>query len=115
MQVDGNQQPAAVAPALEIVDVTRPPDDLEGIVAANAFHHAFALGTFRSGAAAPPWTDPHAAIRDVHDLLAAVGERLWPGDVILCGALTHDPVAPGERARAEIEGLGAVEIQLSPA
>ena len=122
---------AAVATALEIVDVTRPPSDLQGIVAGNAFHRAFALG--RAGAAmpvraeartvvdgevravAPVDVDVAGTVRSVADLLAAVGEKLEPGDVILSGASTHVPVAHGERAVAEIEGLGAVDLALSPA
>jgi 2-keto-4-pentenoate hydratase len=36
------------AVAIEIVDVSRPPDDLEGIVAQNAFHRACVLGPSRA-------------------------------------------------------------------
>jgi 2-keto-4-pentenoate hydratase len=36
------------AVALEIVDVSQPPDDLEAIVAQNAFHRAFVLGPARA-------------------------------------------------------------------
>ncbi len=35
---------AGAAPAIELVDVGRPPGGLEGIVAENVFHRAFALG-----------------------------------------------------------------------
>ena len=120
---------AGYAVALELVDVARPPDDLEGIVEANVFHRAVAFGPVRT---APPEPDAHgraivdgrvraqaslradptAVVDALAALLAAHGERLEPGDRLLTGAVTHVPVAPGEAVIAEIDGLGCVAAKM---
>jgi 2-keto-4-pentenoate hydratase len=116
---------AGLGVALELVDVARPPDALEDIVAANVFHRAVVLGPMRpgplpSGALARaivdgeereitvPAADPERVVRDAARLLAAVGERLAPGDRILSGSSTHVPVGAGDGVEAEIDGLGRV-------
>jgi 2-keto-4-pentenoate hydratase len=125
---DGHIVAAGVA--LEIVDVARPPDDLEGIVAGNVFHRAFALSPViawpgRLDAAARALIDGEVraegravgdyagAVRTVAELLGAVGERLRPGDRILTGSITQVPVAPGDAVAAEIDGLGRVALRIS--
>src|SRR4051812_38024377 len=84
---------AGVRAAIELVDVGRPPDDLEGIVAANVFHRAFVLGETRAAAdradgearmaingtlvaSARLDGDYVATVRAVATLLGAVGEQL---------------------------------------
>jgi 2-keto-4-pentenoate hydratase len=47
---------AGLAVGLEIVDVARPPDDLEGIIAANVAHRACVLGETRPLGAWPRGT-----------------------------------------------------------
>ena len=93
---------------LELVDLARPPSDLEGIVAANVFHRAVAFGL-----AAPPAGPLDAEARSVVNghvraggrargdygetvqtvarLLGAVGERLRRGGRILVGSVTQVP------------------------
>ncbi|HEX2232343.1 MAG TPA: fumarylacetoacetate hydrolase family protein [Thermoleophilaceae bacterium] len=117
------------AVALELVDVDPPQDDLEGIVAANVFHRAVALGggrpdvppaaqgrllvngELREGARVS--ADIGATPAVVARQLEAVGERLEPGDRILTGAIARVPVGAGDRVRAEIDGLGGVEVEIS--
>jgi 2-keto-4-pentenoate hydratase len=117
------------AVALEIVDVSRPPDDLEGIVIENAFHRAFVLGPARPvdpsrlegrltvngklRASATAGTDHSGVVRAVAQLLATAGEQLQRGDYILAGALTHVPIQPGDAIESEIHGLGAVNLTLT--
>jgi 2-oxo-3-hexenedioate decarboxylase len=119
---------SGVAVALELVDVKRPPDDLEGIVIANAAHRAFAVGSARavdpSGLearlalngkvceSATPDDDYGETVLAVAQLLGAVGEGLRRGDRILAGSLTHVPVQPGDEVRAEIEALGALDLEI---
>jgi 2-keto-4-pentenoate hydratase len=120
---------AGAAVALEIVDVSRPPDDLEGIVIENAFHRAFVLGPSRPidpdrlqgrltingglrGSAAAR-ADHSDVVRDVAQLLAAVDEQLRRGDRILAGALTHVPVQGGDTIHAEIESIGTVDLTIA--
>jgi 2-keto-4-pentenoate hydratase len=121
---------AGLAVALEIVDVGRPPDSAEGLVAANALHRAVAFGLTRRGATAadgparlliggavreeaPVRGDPAAVVAATARLLEAVGERLAPGDRILAGSSCHVPAAPGDEVQAEIAGLGAVAATIA--
>jgi 2-keto-4-pentenoate hydratase len=46
--------------------------------------------------------------------LGEFGLALRAGDVIMTGSLTPQfPLAPGDRARAEFAGLGAVEVAVA--
>ena len=118
------------AVALEIVDVSRPPADLEEIVVENAFHRAFVLGPARRidpsrregrllvngnlRASATAGADHGDVVRAVAQLLAAAGgEQLQRGDHILCGALTHVAIQPGDEINAEIQTLGAVTVTIA--
>jgi 2-keto-4-pentenoate hydratase len=101
----------ALGVALELVDVSRPPHEMEAIVAANVFHRAAAFGPMRERSVAG--LDPQRAIASVAVLLEAVGERLVPGDRVLAGGFTHDPVERGGTARASIDGLGSVAVEIA--
>ncbi len=121
-------EPVAYAAALEVVDVGRPPQDFESIVAGNVWHRAFALGPLR---AEPPPDVVHAAVRIngelagsteqrvdarepahiVSGLLAAVGERLEPGDRIIGGSLVHVPVGRGDDVVVDLDELGRVGVR----
>ena len=120
-----------VAVALELVDVGRPPEGIQAIVATNVFHRAVVLGPSRP---ALPGEGLEAAIEvdgeqreraevpdDFSDvvlltarLLGEVGERLERGDRIIAGSLTPQvPLAPGNRVAVDIQGLGAVEARIA--
>jgi 2-keto-4-pentenoate hydratase len=114
--------------ALELVDVARPPDDAAGIIAANVFHRAAALGSVRvprPGARARLWvdgavaaespvdTDVAVVLSRLREQLAAVDEELRPGDLVLGGSVCHVPVGAGSRVAAEIEGVERVELSLA--
>ena len=127
----------ALGAAIELVDIDRPLDDLEAILAANVFHRAVVLGPPRSeragGAlggvtarafhngdqvagveAAAAAGDLSAVVRHVADWLAAFGERLCAGDRIICGSLALPIwVKPGDRVRVDLGPLGAVEVALT--
>jgi 2-keto-4-pentenoate hydratase len=126
--VDGRV--AGLAVALELVDTGRPPDGLEPIVAGNVFHRAVAFGPTVRGARAESATarllvggevrdaatvraDPQRTIEAIARLLAAVGERLEPGERILAGSSCHVPVVSGDAVVAEIDGLGAVDARVA--
>ena len=79
---------AGLAVGLELVDLGRPPGDLEGIIAGNVFHRAFALGQFT------PIT--------------------LPLGLILSGSVTQVSLAAGDEVRAEIDGLGSVALSVEP-
>jgi 2-keto-4-pentenoate hydratase len=121
---------AGLLVALEVVDVGRPPHGAQALVAANVLHRAVAFGRTRPGAGAPAGParlliggelreeapvrgDPAAVVATTARLLAAIGERLEPGDRILAGSSCHVPAAPGDAVVAEIAGLGAVAATMA--
>lgn len=121
---------AGVGVALELVDVARSAGaGLEGIVAAGVFHRAAVLGPCAAPLDAPlgsaslltgtrlhpadePFPDPVQAVLATAAALAAAGEALQAGDVLLTGSVAHAPVAPHEDAVAAIGGLGHVQATI---
>jgi 2-keto-4-pentenoate hydratase len=120
---------AGLRVGLELVDLARPRGGVEGIVAANVLHRAFAVGplvpvtgpaearsvvnghALRLGRTA----DDHAAtVRTVSSQLGALGERLRPGDLIFSGSVTQVALEPGDEVAAEIEELGRVSLRIAP-
>jgi len=121
---------AGLAVALEVVDVGRPPHGARALATANVLHRAVAFGATRPGAGAPGGParlliggglreeapvrgDPAAVVAATARLLAAVGERLEPGDRILAGSSCHVPAAPGDAVLAEVAGLGSVAATIA--
>lgn len=122
---------AGVAPALELVDVGRPPSDFQAIIAANIFHRAFVLGPSqpalpaegvgagvavngqrRTQADAPD--DFTEVVMLVARLLEAAGQHLHEGDTILGGSLTEQvDVGPGDLVAAELGRLGRVDVRVT--
>ena len=47
-------------------------------------------------------------------LLAAMGERLLPGDRVITGSVVQVPVGPGHLVGAELGPLGRVELSITP-
>jgi 2-keto-4-pentenoate hydratase len=124
----------ALAPAIELVDLSGPTDDVEEMLATNIFHRAVVLGDWdeaRAGARLDgvaldvgghdvAGADPTAVlgdlvdvVRGVADTLADAGETLRAGEVVICGSVVAAfRVAPGERVRCSFSGLGDVEVAL---
>jgi 2-keto-4-pentenoate hydratase len=118
-----------VGAALELVDVARPPNDFETIVAENIWHRAVAFGPLSieriAGEidaqvvvngdvrdAARARVDFHETVRIAGRLLEAVGERLQSGDVIIAGSILHVPVAPGDDVVVDLGELGRVDARV---
>lgn len=102
---------AALGPAIELADADLPFEDPEAILTGNIFQRHVILGApdsaraggntagltarvFRRGAEAANTSEPEAAtgklsdiVRHVADLLAAFGERLSAGDIIIAGSV----------------------------
>jgi 2-keto-4-pentenoate hydratase len=122
---------AGLAAAIELVDVGRPPADLQSIIAANIFHRAFALAPSRPAlpaegveaevtvngdvrARGPAPDDFTEVVLLVARLLEAAGERLHGGDRIIGGALTEQvEVGPGDDVVADLGRLGRVEVSVT--
>jgi 2-keto-4-pentenoate hydratase len=121
----------SLGPAIELIDMPGPPDDLEQALAGNVFHRAVVFGPHRQDAAvggivaaiavsgeeresAPAEVDLAETIRLVADLLAACGERLVAGDRIIAGTITPPvPVSAGDHVHVELGPLGGVGLSLT--
>jgi 2-keto-4-pentenoate hydratase len=118
-----------LATALELVDVDPPVNDFEGVVADNAYHRAFVLGTPRRvvpGTRLESICRVNGEVRDsgvtsedfstklmtLARQLEAVGEGLRSGDGIITGSLTHVPVRAGNTVEISIAPLGSLAIEI---
>jgi 2-keto-4-pentenoate hydratase len=128
---------AGLAPAIELVDVVRPPEDIEEILADNIYHRYVVLGACdrrRAGARLDGLVgrvrcnggeiarvdDLEAntgtlvgLVRHVADTLARAGEMLRAGEVVIAGSVTPPRFleAKDREFAFEAEGLGAVSIR----
>ena len=126
---------AALGPALELADIDRPLEDLEAVLAENIFQRGVVLGApdparaggdvagiharvVSDGEEVGTTDDPTALTGDlveviagVADLLAAFGETLRAGEVVITGALLpHVWPVPGQRVELELEPLGKLDV-----
>jgi 2-keto-4-pentenoate hydratase len=127
---------AAIAPAIEIVDIDLPFDDVEPIVAANVFHRGWLTGPerdpgevdldvleveVRRGGAVEHEARAGEVLGDVDSVVAGVaaraeaaGEGLCAGDVVICGSLTPIvQVAPGDEVQVTFGPLGTLQVRFS--
>jgi 2-oxo-3-hexenedioate decarboxylase len=127
----------AVAPALEIID-SRYRDfrfSLEDVVADNSSSSGFVVGAWRErpadvsnlgivmecdgrpvqvGSTAAVLGNPVRALAAAVRMLAAAGERLDAGSIVLTGAATPaEPLRPGMAVLAEMEELGRVGFMVA--
>ncbi len=123
---------AAVAPALELVDLDLPFDRLEPILAGNVFHRGvffgadvpgadvtdLAVAVTRAGAVVADGRlaeRPEVTVAWVTRFLAAHGAALGPGEQIIAGSITPAlPVAPGEVVDASFGSLGSLRLAFNP-
>lgn len=126
---------AALGPALELADIDRPLEELEAVLAENIFQRGVVLGTpdptraggdvsgirarvTSDGEELGATDDPTALTGDllevvahVADLLAAFGETLRAGEVVITGAvLPHVWPAPGQHVELELEPVGSLDL-----
>ena len=123
---------AALMPALELADPIDFEIDVEQILAGNIFHRAVAFGPRVETAEPGPGRilvngeQQHALTADytahalddmvqaVADRIAAAGEQLRPGELIITGVLAPPHAAqPGDTVRLELDALGGVELRFS--
>lgn len=131
----------AFAPAFELADLFFPPEDAEKILAHNIFHRHVLTGPFQPAGEGFDWKalrgtvtrngTVHATVDDIEantgriveilrvcaDTLAAGGEHLRKGDLVILGSvvppifLTADDAAIG----FEVAGVGRVDARLTGA
>ncbi len=129
---------ASVGPALELADVSFPPEDLEAILAGNIYSRHVVLGRadasragcvldglaghiYRNGRETAATTDPQALtgdliviVRHVADLLAALGERLRAGEVIITGSIVPPLwIESNEAIRFTLDPIDTISINLT--
>lgn len=126
---------SGLGPAIELADIDLPLDDLEAVLAGNIFQRGVVLGppdssraggrvegirarTVCDGVELGATDDPEAltgelvgVVAHVASLLAAFGETLRAGEVVIAGAvLPHVWPEPGQRVEVELEPLGRLEL-----
>jgi 2-keto-4-pentenoate hydratase len=129
---------AGIGPAIELADLEFAPVDVEQILAGNIYQRHVILGKCdhsragarldgiracisRNGETIADTTDPQAATGDiigitghVANTLAAHGERLRAGDVIITGSITPPLfVAAQERLHYALTPVGALSVAFS--
>jgi 2-keto-4-pentenoate hydratase len=120
-----------VAAAIELVDIDRPLDDLDAILAGGIFHRGFVLGPLfgdanpelvtatvtiggeeRATADLDPGLD--SALETIAIRAQEYGDELRPGDIVIAGSLTPpQPVVPGDRVTVSVAPLGRLELAFS--
>jgi 2-keto-4-pentenoate hydratase len=121
--------------AIELADLDPPPEDVATIVAGNIYHRHVMLGpidterssaegvtgrVLRDGEELAATGDPSAAagelvevVRLTAELLAACGERLQAGEVVITGSVVPPvAVAVGEDVTVELPPLGRLGVRL---
>jgi 2-keto-4-pentenoate hydratase len=125
---------AALGPAIELADADLPFEDPEAILKGNIFQRHVILGeasrasggtagltarVFRRDTQVAQTSDPEAAtgrivdiVRHVADLLAAFGERLSAGDIIICGSVVPPLLIEADEVALSytLEPIGSVSI-----
>jgi 2-keto-4-pentenoate hydratase len=130
---------AGIGPAIELADLNPPPDDVEVALAGNIFHRHVILGAsdtaragakldgisghvFRRGALAAKQDDVEQLIGEmigivmhVAGTLAAYGEKLRAGDVIITGSIIPPPfIEPDETEFAyALEPIGGLSVRFT--
>ncbi len=124
---------AAIAPAIELADLDRPPTEKEAVLAGDIFHRGVVLGdplprsspgplavaVERDGGAVAATDDAEATLGRLDDLAAWVGRYLGEfgavpreGEVIISGSTVPLlDVEPGAAYRVTLAGVGEVSVQ----
>jgi 2-keto-4-pentenoate hydratase len=125
---------AAFAPAVEVVDVTRPLDGIEALLRGNLYQAAVLIGPEQLALPSAPRQSLHARLhvdgrpageseplrlperfgevaRLAAETLGRHGERLAAGDWIICGAIIEPIVVkPGNRIEVEMASFERITL-----
>lgn len=130
---------AALGPAIEVADVDHPSDDVEGTLARNIYQRHIILGrkdAGRAGGIIPGLTARVAQnscevantndlealtgklieiLRHLADLLAASGELLRAGQIVIAGSITPPIwVRPGEEILFHLDPIDTISVRFEP-
>jgi 2-keto-4-pentenoate hydratase len=131
---------AALGPAIEVADVDHPSEDVEGTLARNIYQRYIIFGSndvtraggllsgfsarvLRNGREIASTSDLQALtgelidiLRHTADLLAAFGESLQAGQIIIAGSIIPPLwVEPGEEILFHLSPLDPISIHFAPA
>jgi 2-keto-4-pentenoate hydratase len=129
---------AGLGPAIELADVDRPPEDVEDILAGNIYQRGIVVGPCdasrsggvvdglhghiaRNGSAFAQTSDPQALtgdlidiVRHVADTLAAFGQALRAGQIVITGSIVPPLwVEAGEEILFKLDPVGSVSIRFA--
>lgn len=129
---------AGLGPAIELVDVDRPPDDVAAILAGNIYQRGIILGArnasraggvldgllgriARNGIEIASTADPQALtgellgiVGHVADVLAEWGDKLRAGQIIITGSIVPPLwVEAGEEIMFNLDPIGSVSIRFA--
>jgi 2-keto-4-pentenoate hydratase len=129
---------AGLGPAIELVDVDRPPEDVGHILAGNIYQRGVIVGPCdasraggvvdglhghiaRNGSVFANTSEPQALtgdlidiVRHVADTLAAFGQTLRAGQIIITGSIVPPLwVEAGEEIVFELDPVGSVSIRFA--
>jgi len=134
---------AGLGPAIEVADVEHPSDDVEGTLARNIYQRHIILGAkdvsraggvldgltcrvLRNGSEIANVSDPQSLqkltgelidiVRHTANLLAAFGESLEAGQIIIAGSITPPILAePGEEIVFQLAPIDTISVRFAPA
>ena len=129
---------ASIAPAIELVDINFPPDDVAAILTENIFHRNVLFGkvdtsrvggmldgltgrAYRNGTEIASTIDPQSMtgdlidnVRHVADMLAVFGETLRAGEVIITGSIVPPvSISAKEEIRFTLDPVGTISVNLN--
>jgi 2-keto-4-pentenoate hydratase len=129
---------AGLSPAIELADVDRPPEDVERILEGNIYQRRVIVGpcdasraggavdglrghVSRNGTSFAYTSDPQELtgelidiVRHVADTLAAFGEILRSGQIIITGSIVPPlRVEAGEEIVFELDPVGSVSVRFA--
>jgi 2-keto-4-pentenoate hydratase len=129
----------SIGPAIELADIDPPPQSVEEILAGNIFHRGVILGRpdparagadlsglvarIRTGGVEEMWTDDLesltgrvvAVVTHLASLLAAHGEKMRKGELVICGSVVPPIVlSPGANLEFELPPAPAISVQTAP-
>ena len=134
-RADAEAAIAGLGAAIELVDLDPGADDPEAILAADIFQRHVLLGPMVEGASAAGVSaralkngdevastgdateatgDPVDLVLHVANVVAAAGETLRAGEVVICGSVVPAlDVAPGDTVEVQLDPLGSLSVSFA--
>jgi 2-keto-4-pentenoate hydratase len=128
---------SAIGPAIELADIDPPPEELHEILVGNVFHRGVVLGQTDTGRAGANLTGLEARVRvdrreqartdrledlaggvievvsHLSHLLAAQGEIMRAGDVVICGSVVPPiDLFPGVTVEFELHPMEPISLRV---